>query len=372
MKNLNILQTSLITLTAYTTPLSLTPLILEMSTESTKRSVVVGIFVLLGIIILIAGIFVLGGQQKRFTSTVRLIALFKDVGGLKNGNNVWFSGVKIGTVKRISFVSNSQVEVDMNIEESSKQFIRKDASASISSDGLIGNKIVVIAGGTTSQPEVEDGDRLKTTEALSSDQIMATLQENNNNLLKVTNDFKELVGNLRRGKGTVGAVLTDSIVADNFKRAMVNLEKASDNTVRVTGSVAQFAAKLNTKGTLANELVTDTTVFRRLSRAATRFESTVTAADQSVATLRQTSINLNRASDKLNNTNSPLGILLTDKETATNLQVTLRNLSKGTELLNEDLKAAQSNFLLRGFFKKKAKAEAKQKADSTAAASPKP
>jgi phospholipid/cholesterol/gamma-HCH transport system substrate-binding protein len=332
-----------------------------MSTESTNRSVIVGIFVLAGLLIFVAGVFVLGGQQKRFTSTIRVIALFKDVGGLKAGNNVWFSGVKIGTVKRISFYSNAQVEVDMNIEESSKQYIRKDASASISSDGLIGNKIVVIAGGTTNHPEVEDGDRLKTTEALSSDQIMATLQENNNNLLRVTNDFKELVGNLRRGKGTVGAVLTDSIVAGNFKRAMQNLEKASENTAKVTNSVNLFAAKLNTKGSLANELVTDTTVFRRLSRSASQFEGVAKSADKAVNTLNQTTDNLHRASEKLNNTNSPLGVLLTDTETANNLRSTLRNLNRGTALLNEDLQAAQSNFLLRGFFKKRAKEEAKKK-----------
>lgn len=278
------------------------------------------------------------------------MAVFKDVGGLKVGNNVWFSGVKIGTVKRISFYGNAQVEVDMSIEQSSQQYIRKDADATISSDGLIGNKIVVITGGTTKHPEVEDGDRIKTSAALSSDQIMATLQENNNNLLKVTNDFKELVGNLRRGKGTVGAVLTDSVVADNFKRAMKNLERASDNTVKITGSVSSFAAKLNTKGTLANELVTDTTVFRRLSRSATQLEKAAGSANQTVATLGQTSTNLNRASEKLNNTNSPLGVLLTDQETATNLRTTLRNLSEGTVLLNQDLKAAQSNFPLAGLF----------------------
>lgn len=339
-----------------------------MTTESTKRSVTVGIFVLLGIIIFVAGVFVLGGQQKRFTKTIRLMAIFKDVGGLKAGNNVWFSGVKIGTVKRISFVSNAQVEVDINIEQSSQQYIRKDASASIGSDGLIGNKIVVIVGGTTSHPPVEEGDRLKTSEALSSDQIMSTLQENNNNLLRVTNDFKELVGNLKRGKGTVGAVLTDSVVALNFKRAMRNLERASDNTVKVTGSVSQFAAKLNTKGTLANELVTDTTVFRRLSRSATQLEGAASSANKTVATLTKTSENINQASEKLNNTNSPLGVLLTDQETAQNLRTTLRNLNRGSALLNEDLKAAQSNFLLRGFFKKQAKEAAKQKADSTAAA----
>ena len=338
-----------------------------MSIESTKRSVTVGIFVLLGIIIFIAGVFVLGGQQKRFTSSIKLIALFKDVGGLKAGNNVWFSGVKIGTVKRVSFYGTAQVEVDMNVEESSKQYIRKDANATISSDGLIGNKIVVITGGTTNHPEVEDGDRLKTLDALSSDQILETLQENNNNLLRVTKDFKELVGNLRKGKGTVGAVLTDSIVAGNFKRAMQNLEKASDNTVHLTGSVSKFASKLSNQESLANQLVTDTTVFKSLKRSAARFENAITSADQSISTLNRTSENLNRASEKLNNPNSPLGVLLSDQESAKNLRTTLKNLNTGTGLLNEDLKAAQNNFLLRGFFKKRDKAEARQKEDSTKA-----
>lgn len=337
-----------------------------MSTESNKRSVVVGIFVLLGLLIFVAGVFILGGQQKRFTKNIRIIAVFKDVAGLKAGNNVWFSGVKIGTVKRVSFFGTAQVEVDMNIEESSQTYIRKDANATISSDGLIGNKIVVITGGTTSHPEVEEGDRLRTQEALSSDQVLETLQENNRNLLRVTNDFKALVGNIRRGKGTVGAVLTDSVIADDFKKAMRNLERASDNTVKVTGSVSQFAAKLNTKGSLANELVTDTAVFRRLSRSAAKLESIAGSAGQTVGSLDQTARNLNQASEKLNNTNSPLGVLLTDQETAANLRTTLRNLNQGSALLSEDLKAAQNNFLLRGYFKKRAKEEAKRKADSTA------
>lgn len=336
-----------------------------MSAESTKRSVTVGIFVLVGLVIFVAGVFVLGGQQKRFTRSLRIMAVFNDISGLKVGNNVWFSGVKIGTVKRISFFGNSQVEVDMDVEQSSQQYIRKDAKATIGSDGLIGNKIVVIQGGTISHPEIEEGDRLQTIAALSSDQILETLQENNRNLVRVTQDFKALVGNIRRGKGTVGAVLTDSLVANNFKMAMANLEKASVNTASITGSVSRFAAKLNTKGTLANELVTDTTVFRRLSRSASKLESVASNADKTVGTLGQASQNLNRASEKLNNNNSPLGVLLTDQETATNLRITLRNLNTGTQLLNEDLKAAQNNFLLRGYFKKKAKEDEKRKADST-------
>lgn len=341
-----------------------------MSTASNKRSVVVGIFVLLGVLIFMAGVFVLGGQQKRFTKSVRIIAVFNDVAGLKAGNNVWFSGVKIGTIKRVKFFGTAQVEVDIDIEQSAQSYIRKDAQATISSDGLIGNKIVQIFGGTPKSEPVEEGDRLRTMEALSSDKVLETLQENNQNLLRVTNDFKALVGNIRRGKGTVGAVLTDSVVANNFKRAMENLQRASLNTVKVTGSVSTFAAKLNTKGSLANELVTDTTVFSRLSRSAAKLEGVANSADQAVGNLNQTSANVNRASEKLNNTNSPLGVLLTDEETATNLRTTLRNLNRGTALLNEDLKAAQGNILLRGYFKKRAKEEAKQKVDSTAVVRP--
>ncbi|WP_080239871.1 MlaD family protein [Spirosoma rigui] len=341
-----------------------------MSTESNKRSIVVGIFVLLGILIFVAGVFVLGGQQKRFTKSVRVMAVFSDVAGLKAGNNVWFSGVKIGTIKRVKFFGTNQVEVDMDIEQSAQPYIRKDAQATISSDGLIGNKIVQIFGGSPKSEPIEENDRLKTQEALSSDKVLETLQENNQNLLRVTNDFKALVGNIRKGKGTVGAVLTDSLVANNFKLAMENLQKASQNTVKVTGSVATFAAKLGTKGTLANELVSDTAVFRRLSRSAARLENAAGSAEKTVSNLSQTSENVNRASEKLNNTNSPLGVLLTDQETATNLRTSLRNLNKGTELLNEDLKAAQSNFLLRGFFKKRAKEEAKRKADSTTVTQP--
>ncbi len=339
-----------------------------MSTESNKRSITVGIFVAIGLLIFVAGIFVLGGQQKRFTKSIKIIAIFDDVSGLKVGNNVWFSGVKIGTVKRVAFYGTSQVEVDMNIEESSREFVRTDAGATISTDGLIGNKIIQIVGGSQKAEAISDGDRLRTVAAVSTDAMLETLQENNQNLLKVTNDVRDLVGNIKRGRGTVGAILTDSTLADRFRSTMNNLNQASAQAVRVASeanrvasSASTFASKLNQPGGLANDLVTDTTIFRRLSRSATRLENAAGSADQTVA-------NLNKASQKLNNTNSPLGVLLTDEETARNLRATISNLNRGTVLLNEDLKAAQSNFLLRGFFKKRKKADEKRAADSTAAA----
>ena len=74
-----------------------------MKQSNTKRAVIVGIFIFLGLAILIAGVLTLGGQQNTFQKKITVRAVFDDVGGLLTGNNVWFSGVKIGTVKKNHF-----------------------------------------------------------------------------------------------------------------------------------------------------------------------------------------------------------------------------------------------------------------------------
>src|SRR5690606_674849 len=115
-----------------------------MENTDKKRGITVGIFIFVGIVIFLLGVFTLGGQKKTFVKSFELNVVFDDIQGLKTGNNVWFSGVKIGTIKKIQFYGTSQVQVFLNIDETAHQYIHKDAKASISSDGLIGNKIVVI------------------------------------------------------------------------------------------------------------------------------------------------------------------------------------------------------------------------------------
>src|SRR5688500_8239263 len=131
-----------------------------MKQSNNKRAVIVGIFIFLGLAILIAGVLTLGGQQNTFQKKITVKAIFDDVGGLQTGNNVWFSGVKIGTVKKITFHGTSQVEVIMNIDRKDQQYIRKDAKAKISSEGFIGNKLVMIYGGSMAAQQVADGDLL--------------------------------------------------------------------------------------------------------------------------------------------------------------------------------------------------------------------
>jgi phospholipid/cholesterol/gamma-HCH transport system substrate-binding protein len=330
-----------------------------MSTSDNKRTVVVGIFVFLAIAILVTGIFVLGGQQKRFTKTIRVNAVFGNVAGLKVGDNVWFSGVKIGTVKRIDLYGNGKVQIAMNIEDESRKYIHKDAEARLGSESLIGSKLIEIHGGSPQSPPIENGDRLKVAQALSTEDIMATLQENNKNLVDITNNFKALSSNLVQGKGMAGALLTDTTLSDNFQTILASLQQASRNSVRVSRDLARLSDKFNTEGGLANELLTDTVVFTNLRQSVEQLQRTSTSAAEMTA-------NLNETSSKLNDDNNAVGVLLNDQQFAGQLKSTMENLETSTEKLDENMEALQHNFLLRGYFRKKAKRdkEAKQTAQN--------
>ena len=66
-----------------------------MNPFKNKHSVIVGIFISIALIILIIGVFTLGGQHDTFVEKISVKAVFDDVNGLQTGNNVWLSGVKI-------------------------------------------------------------------------------------------------------------------------------------------------------------------------------------------------------------------------------------------------------------------------------------
>ena len=318
--------------------------------QENKRSILVGLFVLIGIIILVLGIMTLGGQQKKFVKAIHVTAVFDDIGGLQPGNNIWFSGVKIGTVRKINFFGDSQVEVEMNVEEKVVEFIRKNSKATISSDGLIGNKIIVIYGGTTDYPSVEEGDRLEAVMPLDTDKMMETLQENNKNLVDITNDLKVLTGKIAAGEGIVGAVITDSTLGVNFRTILSNLERASTNSNNMLADLADFSNKLNQEGTLANDLVTDTSIVPDL-------KATLEGLRLTVENAQVLSKEFSTITDKLNSSDNSLGLLLNDPDFAKSLKKTMENADSASYNLNKGMEALEYTWPFNKGFKRKAKAE---------------
>ena len=253
---------------------------------------------------------------------------------------------------------NSMVEVTMSVEDHSSKFIHKDALAKISSDGLIGNKIIVIYGGTPQAPQIQPGDVLGIEKLMNTEEMMKTLSKNNDNLLEITNGFKIVSQRMVDGKGTIGKLLTDETMVNNLDATINTLRKSSLSFQKFATSMADYTARLHTKGTLANDLVTDTVIFNRLRAAMIQLQKVSETSNNIVNDLKM-------ASDKINTSLAdktvPVGILLNDQQAGSNMKATLQNLQSGSKKLDDDLEAVQHNFLLRGFFKKKAK---KEKADS--------
>ena len=330
-----------------------------MQSKDNKRAVIVGLFIFLGLLFLLTGILAIGNLRSTFVRKIHLTAVFEDVNGLQSGNNIWYSGVKIGTVHNMSFFGDSQVRVTIKIDEKSQQYIRKDAKVKISTDGLIGNKIIIIYGGTVLAPPVVDGDTLGVEITASTEEMMAVLQENNRNLLAITTDFKTISKNIAEGNGTVGKLLNDETLYNSLGVTLTSLQRSSAHAEKLTAAISDYGAKLNKEGSLANDLVTDTTVFKNVQASVQQLKQMTNTAADAADNLKTASTNISNATSKLENKNSPIGVLLYDDASATHLKATLRNLDSGSEKLDENLRAVQDNFLLRRYFKKKKKAEEK-------------
>ena len=309
-----------------------------MSEPINKRATIVGLFIIIGLLFLVGGVLTIGNLHSTFQKKMTISTIFGDVNGLQSGNNIWFSGVKIGTVKKLEFYGKSQVKVIMNINTEARQYIRKDAKVKISTDGLIGNKILVIYGGTSNAGVIEEGDTLNNETLLSTEEIMNTLQQNNLNILAITNK-------LANGEGTIGKLLNNDSLYNGIFETINSLKTASANAQLLTSSLASFSAKLNKDGTLANDFVTDTVVFNSLKTSVLNLQSIADTASAFVNNLKEASAD----------TKSPVGMLLHDEQAGANLKATISNLESSSEKLNKDLEAIQHNFLLRKFFKKEAK-----------------
>lgn len=327
------------------------------TTADRKRSIIVGLFTLIGLIILVGGILVLGTQQNKFSKNLALTTFFKDVKGLKVGNNVWFSGVKVGIIKEIKFESVENVRVVMSVEEKSSQFIRQDVIATLSSDGLIGNAIISLVGGSESLPAVKDGDVIKSGLAGGMEAMLSTLQVNNENLLEITKNFAVLSKQMVEGKGAVGALMTDEAIAKNLRQSVNSLNSTMSDANIAVNNLVTLTKKLNSDQGLIHDLSTDTQVFASLRESAAQLQGVTQTASALMA-------NLNETTARLNDKNNAIGVLTNDPDAANEIKQILRNLNMGTEKLDENMEALQSNFLLRGFFKKKAKEEAAKAQDS--------
>jgi phospholipid/cholesterol/gamma-HCH transport system substrate-binding protein len=195
--------------------------------KTTGNKIRLGIFVSAAILAFIVAIYFVGQRQQLFSSTFHISGIFKEVGGLQVGNNVRFSGINIGIIEGIEQITDSTVQVDMQIEESTKKFIKTNAIAIIGSDGLMGSKLVIILSGSPGKKEISDNDFIETEQPVSMDDILFNLKITTDNAAVITTGLAVIVQNMSEGKGTIGKLLMDSVLAENVSDALFNIKQGA-------------------------------------------------------------------------------------------------------------------------------------------------
>jgi phospholipid/cholesterol/gamma-HCH transport system substrate-binding protein len=186
--------------------------------EKKKGNMVkLGVFVSLGILFFIIGIYIIGQKQRLFSDTFTVNAVFKNVNGLLVGNNVRFTGINVGTVDDIIILNDTSVEVVMIIDEDTHRFIKKDAKAIIGSEGLMGNKTINIMHGSLSQTPIAENGFMLTEQPVETDEILGKLKTTADNLAAIT-------GNVSSGKGTIGKLFMDTNMANSLNQTIINLK----------------------------------------------------------------------------------------------------------------------------------------------------
>jgi len=187
-----------------------------------------GFFAVAVLALAVAAIYYIGKQKNKFGSVMRISADFKSVSGLKIGSNVRLGGIDIGTVDDIALITDTTVQVDMVIQKGVEKFIKADAKASIGSEGLMGDKVVVLAPGTPGSPIVKNGDTLDALVPIETDAIMASLKTSADNAAIITTNLADISDRISHGKGALGKLLHDTTLSSNISSTMKNLKASSE------------------------------------------------------------------------------------------------------------------------------------------------
>ena len=198
-----------------------------------------GMFVITGLVLFIGTVYFVGKQKNLFGSTFHLQSRFKTVSGLKEGNNVRFSGINVGTVNGIELETDSTVLVDLLIRKEVQQFIKSDAAASIGSDGLMGDKVLTISPGNGSSPQVKNNAIITSTSPVEMSDIMSSLKTSVDNAGIITTQLAAFTSNMNSGKGALSKLISDENFSNSLQSTLTNLQASTNQFSRFTTDLNQ-------------------------------------------------------------------------------------------------------------------------------------
>jgi phospholipid/cholesterol/gamma-HCH transport system substrate-binding protein len=358
-----------------------------MENHTQKFKIHLGLFVIGGLAIFMLAVFIIGKQKNLFNPVFKLTTTFSNVSGLLVGNNVRFSGINVGTVDNIVLINDTAVRVDLMIKRDVWQFIKSDCKVTLGSEGIIGDKLLIITQGSAEAPLAKAGQQLESLETIETHTIMSRLDVTTANAEAISRQLSEITFDINMGKGTLSRLIQDSILAENLNQTIANLNRFSKgligadvimlslkrtafNAEDISKQLADVINKINKGDGTLGRLIQDTTIAANLKQTALNLRKTsngLTGTDSIMAKLNTSLSNIEVVSkqltlvvNKINKGNGTISRLLGDSIMAENLNQAIISLKSSSKGLDENMTAAKHNFLFRGYFERKAK-ETEQK-----------
>jgi phospholipid/cholesterol/gamma-HCH transport system substrate-binding protein len=193
--------------------------------QKAQQKIKVGIFATVTLVLLLVGIFLIGRNKSLFQNTFVLYSTFKNVGGLQVGNNVRFVGIDVGTVESIEILSDTTARVALRIKEKVKPFIKKGSVAGISTDGLMGDKLITLSSGIQNATPVEDEDTIHAVNPMDYDKVLDRLSGVAENAEVITEQLAGIATQINQGKGSIGRLLYSDSLATSLEGTMTEAKK---------------------------------------------------------------------------------------------------------------------------------------------------
>ncbi len=324
-------------------------------------NVKLGAFVLSGLLFLVLLLYMIGKNRSLFGSTYVLKARFENVQGLVAGNNVRFSGIQAGTVKRIKILADTVIEVTMIIETKMEPIIRKNAIVSIGTDGLVGNKVVNIVPAGEPGPLAEEGDILASKKSVNTDEMLQTLYKTNNDIAVIADNLKTTVQQINNSSA-LWALLNDKSIPQDLRISLANIRQATSKAGNMADNLHAIVMDVkNGKGSVG-AILTDTSFAQNLNEAIMKIKDVGEEADSLANEISKVVAGIRQ---DINNGKGTVNALFKDSAMAIKLNASLDNIQKGTDGFNQNMEALKHNFLLRGYFRKQEKQKRKEEAKNT-------
>jgi phospholipid/cholesterol/gamma-HCH transport system substrate-binding protein len=291
----------------------------------------VGITVIAASVTLAVLVFFMRGTTGLFTSRITLITYFDDAEGLRGGQSVALQGVAIGNVESVSVVRDAKhkdlpIQVVMRIKKDFQPYVRKDDTATILTQGVLGESFVNIDGRGATKGPVMDGDEIPSTNAPGLQDVVRSSQGTLQNFDVLVKRVDRIVAEVENGKGSLGKFIND---ASFYNRANAVLNEVQGMLNDVSAGKGTIG-RLLTDDALAKKLEDDVDALSRMVNDIKSGKGNLGLLiedDTFMKNANQTVEKVNKLVDDVSAGKGTLGRLAKDEQLANKLQNTVNKLS---------------------------------------------